>query len=96
MVDLNDAFEKFCDDHGKFYLIESKLHSRPDLCAFLLLDKLVPCVGKGMVSAAMSDEIYLDVDCNMLADAATEDDIRTLRRCGVRYDEDNESLCMFV
>jgi len=96
MVDLEQVFEKYDDEYSKFDSIENKLHSRPDICAFLLLDKLVPGAGKDMVSAAEHDEIYLDVDCEALAAVATEEDIQTLARCGVRYDEGLESLCMYV
>jgi hypothetical protein len=48
------------------------------------------------VTAAEHDEIWLDVDCERLAEIATEVDILYLVRCGVRYDEYNKSLQMFV
>lgn len=96
MIDLKVVFSSYNDDHMKFSLVENKLHPRPDLCAFLLLDKLLPNDGNDMISAAEHDEIYLDINCDELADVATEDDILTLIRCGVRYDDDMDALVMWV
>lgn len=95
MLNLAEVFKKFDGDYIKFERIENKLSGRPDLHAFLLLDKLMPGT-RDMVSAAEHDEIYLDVDCEKLAEVASEHDILALTRCGVRYDEDTDSLCMFA
>lgn len=95
MIELKAVFEKHKDEYLKFERVKDKLHPRPDLCAFLLLDSLMPG-GRDMVCAAEHDEIYLDADCGMLAGVATEDDVLTLVRCGVRYSEDNECLAMFA
>jgi hypothetical protein len=95
-MNLNAVFEKFNGEHSKFERVENKLHSRPDLCAFLLLDKLLPNDGKDMVCASAYDEIYLDADCQKLAKVATEDDILTLARCGVWYDIETNGLALFV
>jgi AAA15 family ATPase/GTPase len=96
MIDLNATFEKHNDDYLKFDRVENKLHSRPDLCAFLLLDKLMPNAGRNMVFAAEHNEIFLDADCEKLAEVATEEDILTLTRCGVNYDGDIDSLAMYM
>ena len=48
------------------------------------------------IRAAEHDEFWLNVDCDKLAEVATEQDIITLTRCGVRYDADNDSLAMFA
>lgn len=96
MIDLDATFEKHNDDYLKFERVENKLHSRPDLCAFLLLDKLLPNDGRDMVCAAEHDEIFLDADCEKLAEVATEEDILTLTRCGVHYDSYTDSLAMFA
>ncbi len=71
MVNIKESFEKFDDDYIDFAKVEDKLHPRPDMCAFLLLDKLYPGVSD-MVSAAEHDKIWLDVDCEKLSEAATE------------------------
>ena len=93
MIDIQSAFDAAEEDFLKFNRVVDKLHTRPDICAFLLVDKL--CPGEDdMVSHAQHDEIFLTVDPDALALVATEADILTLVRCGVRYSED--SLCMFV
>ena len=96
MINLNETFEKFEDEYIKFERVENKLHPRPDVCAFLLLDKLVPPKGRNMVCSAEHDEVFLDVDCDKLAEVATEDDVLALTRCGVLYDHEFDSLAMFV
>jgi hypothetical protein len=93
MLNLEEIFERYEDEFLRFDRVEEKLHSRRDLCAFLLLDKLMPGT-KVMVSAAGHDEIWLDIDCDELAAVAEEKDILTLIRCGVRNDEGY--LAMFV
>jgi len=96
-MDLYEVFEKYNDDYLKFQDVEDPRHIRADMCAFLLLDELVPPKKSSyMVAGAEHDEIYLQVDCSLLADKATEEDIRNLVRCGVRYCSDVESLAMFV
>lgn len=96
MIDLYETFEKYNGEYGKFDRVENKLHDRPDLCAFLLLDKLLPNVGHDLVCAAGYDIIYLEADCENLAEVATEEDILILSRCGVFYDTATDSLAMFV
>lgn len=96
MLDLKEIFDKYHDDFLKFGRVEGGPHSRPDLCAFLLLDRLLPNPGQDMVCAAEHDEIFLDADCDRLSEVATEDDILMLVRCGVRYDEGTEGLAMFA
>lgn len=94
--DLVSLFEKIDeeDEFLKFERIENPLHHRSDLCAFLLLDRLVPG-NRDMVCSARHDEIFLEVDLDSLAAVAGEDDVRTLVRCGVRLDGDGY-LAMFV
>ena len=96
MINLAEVFGKFEDEYLKFDRVENKLHPRPDICAWLMLDKLVVPKSRDMVCSAGHDEIWLDVDCEELAKVATEQDIETLVRCGIRYSDDQESLCMFV
>lgn len=92
--ELIELFDK-AGEFLKFDRIENPLHARPDICAFLRLDQLVP--GKrDMVSAAEHDEIFLDVDLEKLAEVATADDVVFLQRCGIRLDDYNGGLAMFV
>jgi hypothetical protein len=96
MIDLYAVFEKFSDEYNEFDRIENPLHRRPDVCAFLLLDRLCPDEGRDLVTAAERDIIYLGIDAEKLAEVATEDDVLMLSRCGVRYSSGYDCLSMFV
>lgn len=90
---IHEVYEKFYDEFLKFDRIENPVCKRPDICAFLLLDKIVPN-DSDIVSFATYDEIYLDVDPEEFAKKATEEDLLFLVRCGVRIFED--SFWMYV
>ena len=95
MINIKEIFEKYEDKYLKFEEIKNKSSNRPDLHAFILLDILVP--GKfDIVSCAAHDEFWLEVTPEQLAKVATEKDILDLIKCGIRYDDDVESFCMFV
>jgi len=89
-----ERFEKHNDEHLKFDRVNNKRSQRADLHAFLLLDELFPD-DSGIVGRAKYNEIWLDPtpsQVEMLSDAQ----ILELVRCGVRYNDDNKALCMFV
>jgi hypothetical protein len=91
--ELYALFEKHGDEYLKFERIIAPLNRRPDLHAFILLDRLVP--GRDdMVAAAEHDEIFLDVSLGDLVAVVTEEGIIDLIRCGVRLNY--ESLAMFA
>jgi len=92
---LEECFEKFDKESHKFDRIEKKFSTRPDLHAFILLDKLIPS-DFDIITAAEHDEIYLDGNLEVLAFVATEDDIRDLIRCGVMLNESASCLYMFA
>jgi hypothetical protein len=100
--ELVDLFETHEDEFLKDERVEPgrRLHRRPDLHVFLMLDRLVGDDAEGadrdMVSAAVYDEIYLEVTPADVAAKATEEDIVDMIRCGLRYDNDTNSFCMFV
>jgi len=94
-LNLEELFAENCDEFLEFERIENPKHRRPDICAFIMLDELLPG-DRDMVSSASHDEIFLDVDCNDLAEIATEEQIRDLIRCGIRYSNECGCLCMFV
>jgi len=96
MLDLRATFKKHRDEYRKFERVEQPLHPRPDLCAFLLLDRLDPDPGCDLISAAEHDEFFLNTDCEVLSKVATEDDILMLVRCGVRYSAEYDCLAMLV
>ena len=89
--------EKHEEEYLKFERIpkERRLSLRPDLNAFLLLDRYTPA-NQDIVGAAEHDEIWLNIDLDDLAGVITEEDIVTLLRCGVRFDGDTDSLAIFV
>jgi hypothetical protein len=91
--EMANLFSDENDERGKFDRVKNRLHKRPDLHAFLLLDQLVPG-NFDMVSAAAHDEIFLDTNPEKLAEVAAREQVIDLIRCGVRYSDD--SLCMFV
>ncbi len=95
MAKLEKMFRKFEDDYLEFDKVENKRSNRSDINAFLLLDQLLPG-DRAMVCAAEHDEIYLDVDVKKLARVITEEQVLELVRCGIRYNDDTDSLCMFV
>lgn len=96
MVDLKALFDKYHDEYLKFDRIEHKLSRRRDLHAFLLLDALLPD-GRTIVSAAEHDVFYLDIDVEALAKTSiTEELVRDLHRCGVRYENEFDCLALFV
>lgn len=86
--------EEFEDLFLEFQWNESLPSKRKDLCAFILLDRLVPR-GVDIVAGAEHDEIYLDISLDDLAASkATKEDIEFLVRCGVRLGD--YGLCMFA
>lgn len=95
-----DLFEKHNDEFLKFERIEDPLHSRPDICAFLLLHDLTfdatTFKPNKIVSGATREEIWLSIELSELSGKVTEDDIITLIRCGVRLEEEFDCLAMFV
>jgi len=93
-MDAQEKFEKFDDDFCKFDRVENKTSKRPDLHAFMLLDRLFPG-DYDIVSAASHDEIWLDVDSDQIENL-TEEQVLELTRCGVRYDSSTDCLGMFV
>ena len=92
MVALMDASDA---EFAQFDRVAGKRSPRHDLHAFLLLDELVP--GRaGMIACAEHDEIWLDIDPEILAVAISADQVVELVRCGVRFDGSTDSLSMFV
>lgn len=90
-MSLRERFKKFEDDFLKFKEIAHPMHRRPDVCALLMIDAIQP--GKTrLIQCADHEQIWLDGDVS----DATDEQIQDLRRCGVFYDAQVESLSMFV
>lgn len=94
-MNLIDNFEKYNDEFCKFENVQNKLSNRPDLHAFILLDKLAPG-NSDIISASEHDEFYLDIDLKKLVSVITEEQILDLVRCGIRYDTSYDCLSMFA
>jgi len=91
------TFDKYEDEYIQFENIVNKRSRRPDMHAFIVLDELLPGDGKGdLISAAEHDQFFLDIEPEALARVATEEIILDLIRCGVSFDEENESLFLFT
>ena len=89
-------FKDHDEDFGEFQAIATPLSTRPDVNAFMLLDRLIPGRFNDLLTAADHDEIYLDVDPDAFAAVATEENIIDLIRCGIRYDDEEGEFRMFV
>ena len=83
--ELREFFEANNDEYRESEKIppERRLHRRPDINAFLLLDRLVPG-DRDIVCGAEHDEFFIGIDTEDLAMSdATDDDILDLIRSGV-------------
>ncbi len=90
-------FTKYQNEYHKFEKIKFPICNRPDLCAFILLDKLLPNTKDkttDMINSVEHDKLYLDIDCEKLAEIISENDIIYLIRCGIIYDEQYQCLEM--
>lgn len=94
---LQALFEKHEDEYCKFNRVENKWTRRPDLHAFILIDKILAHSEEqyDIISGAEHDEIFLSADMDELARLITEEQVIELIRCGVRYTE-FDTLGMFV
>jgi hypothetical protein len=85
------------NDFGDFHRVVNPLHPCPDICAMLLLHKLVPRPrGAYAIAWAVTGHIHFNVDLDKLASVITEDEVRTLAFCGVTYQRNSDGLEMGV
>ena len=91
---IRERFDAVHDEYRKFAAVENKLSQRPDLHAFLLLDRRFP-EDADLVFAADHDVYYLDLSPEQIA-TLTDQEILDLTRCGIRYDSSAECLAVFV
>jgi hypothetical protein len=92
---LQARLDQFQDDFLRFESIANPKSMRPDLHAFLLLDQLQPG-SRNIVCAARRGELFLGVDLEALARAASDEQLQELVRCGVSYDSSRDCLQMFT
>lgn len=74
--------------------VELTYTKRPDLNAFILLDKISPGSSDILV-AAEHDQIWLEHSEETVA-KLTDEQILELSRCGVMFDESEDGMVMFV
>jgi len=91
-MNIKTLFKQYEDEYLKFNKVKIKLSERPDLHAFLFLDKLFPGE-KDIIRATGHDQIWLDINDEQIQ-SLSKVQIIELRRCGIIYDEDG--LSMFV
>lgn len=91
---MKKRFRDYANEYLKFDRVENKRSQRADVHAFMLLDELFPG-NQDLIGAAWNDEILLDISDEQI-ESLTEDQIIELRRCGVRWRGDSDSLSMFV
>jgi hypothetical protein len=96
MDELADTFDNDDETHFNNIPVPLRLSTRRDLCAFLILEQLIPGKTADIISCAEHDEIWLDVDLEALAAVIDEPTINALRACGVFYDKENDSLSLFA
>jgi hypothetical protein len=95
VAEMVALFTAESDEYFSFSRIVAPRHRRPDICAFLMLDDLLPG-DSDIIAYARHDEFFLSINPEALAAVATPEFILDLRRCGVRYDVETESLAMFA
>jgi hypothetical protein len=92
-------FEKYDAEDIDFEDVKKPRSKRKDMHVFLLLEELVPFRKDDedvIISAVEHDQFWISTSIEKLAKVITEEQIRELVCCGVRFDEGTESLYMFV
>jgi hypothetical protein len=96
MSQILKARFKSLDKHFlKFGDIPNKLSSRPDIHAFIILNNLVPS-SSDIIDASEHDVVFLNIDCDVLEQRLSDEDLTDLIRCGVHYHTDTDCLAMFT
>lgn len=96
LIEIEELFKKHEGEHNKFERIENQPSNRPDLCAFIYLDKILPVTTiRDIVSCAEHDKIYLNFHLDEIK-KFSEEDVLYLMRCGISFDCENQCLYTFV
>lgn len=105
MEKIIELFDKYENEYLKFDKIpfDDRPFESPDLCAFKIIHSLLKKEHKhkDIIRGAEHDEIFLtpldNIDTETpLFNMKIEKTVEYLVRCGVRYSEEYNSLCMFV
>ena len=78
-----------------FVDIKNRKTERADLHAFNLIDSLVPSACN-ILAVAEHDQVWLFVDPSYLADKISPEQVRELVACGLWYDEETQSMSMYI
>ena len=95
-MNIRELFEKHEGEHRHFERVVNKLSQRPDIHAFILLDRICPDPDRDIISSAEHDKIWLEPDLDDVNTEASEENVIELIRCGVLLDTKFEALYMFV
>lgn len=93
METLEEKFNKFEDEYLEFEKIEKPLHPSRDICGLLYIHNLIPFDGVA-VGYAEHDIVGINVSCDKLNNIIKDEDIIYLKRCGISYDSEYDSLIM--
>jgi len=94
MTDIDEIeklFEKHEKENKNFERIENPPSNHPDLCAFLLLDKLFPAKQGKIISSNDNYGICLSFSPEEIT-TISEEDVVYLNRCGVFL---NSEQCLY-
>lgn len=92
IFDDNDMDGEFLE----FERIKQPYSKLRDVHAFILIEVIMPRLRGDMITASEHDQIYLAPAGDKLIKKMTREQAIDLRRCGVFYDEETDSFCMFT
>ena len=84
-MSLEQLFDKYESDYGKFYLVNDKLSMQSDTHAIRLLTILTDIVSANSVIVEDGAVYFTGIDEAKLLIVITEQDVIDLLRCGVYY-----------
>ena len=90
---IKKRFLKYMDD---YHLLNDDKMTYNDYLAFTILQKYVYLRNRNIIAGIRNNVICLSLDEISMDKNITDDEIITLVRCGVYYDDDQCSLCMVV
>lgn len=89
MKDLKEFFE---ENASSFLASDEPCYIRQKR----IIDKLWPLCNRSLINHSTHEKIYFDVDPDVFANALTDEEIIELISYGLLYDDDCESLEMYV
>lgn len=95
-LDLRAEFEACAGEFRQFDRIQRPLHARPEICALLMLDRMMLAPNGSLMRASTEGMVTLAVDCREFAGVATPSQVRDLARCGVTYIAQQDSLALVL